>query len=648
MAAPANEIELLRAQVAALEAKVAALQAAQRPEDLEFLRSLLAALPAFVVRISPELKIRYINQLAEGFTFEEAVGSSMFDFISPDVVPTARAAAEVVLTQGVMQRFRGHGQGDHREWADYETILGPVTESDGRRGMILVAFDVSEQAQRERDLARSEEHLRVAIEATGLGLWTWDTILDRVEWSPRMCEIMGRTGGLAPDAYAEVVHPEDRALVQSSMARVLTGEEDAWTAHRIVRPDGEVRWIIPCGRVSRDEWGQPVRIVGGSLDITHIRELEERLHQAQKLESLGTLTAGVAHNFNNLLAVIRPTLDLLQDYVSEEGRPLLGDATLAADRATSVIRQLMTLAGRRRANRAGSSDLGEIATSATQMCQRRFGAEVNIELELEAGPLPILGDGTEVEQVIINLISNARDALLAARTLSPLIRVKVSLAEDVPSTVVAQERGHARVVVQDNGPGVDPSVLARLFDPFFTTKRPGEGTGLGLSISWSVVRSLGGTIECVSPPGAGTRFSVYLPLRPDSAPADPRVHEPGPEAQARRVLVVEDNASVLRVVTQTLQRAGHEVLSAASAARALEVPAEPAVHLVLLDQSLPDRRGTDIVAELRQRWPTARIALFTGEDVPDAERGQVDAVLTKPLSNQELLDAVRALGSGSS
>jgi signal transduction histidine kinase len=315
------------------------------------------------------------------------MGRSIFEFLAPEYHEVARSSISRAIEEGTVQQYLAYGQTDHRAYAVYETIVAPVTEADGSKGAILVAFDV-----------------------------------------------------------------------------------------------------------------------------TRTRELEERLKRSEKMESLGTLTAGVAHNFNNLLAVIRPTLELLQEHVDVEGRSFLEEATQATDRAASLIRQLMIFAGTRRPAEVGTCDLAELAEAAVQMCRRLVGPEVHVRFEREAGRFPIRAHGSEIEQVIVNLILNARDAFRTTGSTRGEVRVKVQRAEGASSRGSSEGGPSARVVVEDDGPGIDPNVLPRLFDPFFTTKSPGEGTGLGLAISWSVVEGLGGTIECQSRSGEGARFTVSLPL----------------------------------------------------------------------------------------------------------------------------------------
>ncbi|MET0412172.1 MAG: PAS domain S-box protein, partial [Polyangiaceae bacterium] len=333
---------------AALRRRLAELQSGEHAADARFLQSLLGALPAFVIRAGPELEIRFLNRYAAGFSPADALGKSIFDFLDPAQRSEHEQGVRAVLETGVPQRYQVRGMGDHGRLVDYETIIAPVTESDGRRGLVFVAFDVTEQAARQRALEQSQASLALAVEATGIGLWSWDSASGKLEWSERMHEIMGRVEPLDPDRYVQTaVHAEDRASVRAAMEKMNAGEASRWISHRIVREDGEVRWIIPCVSVKHDGAGNR-RLIGGNLDVTQIHALEERVRQAERMESLGTLTAGVAHNFNNLLAVIRASLDLIAAQMTDDARAAHVDAVHATDRAAEVVRQLMTFAGKRR------------------------------------------------------------------------------------------------------------------------------------------------------------------------------------------------------------------------------------------------------------------------------------------------------------
>ncbi len=639
-----SKLEALQEENAGLRSRLAQPRVAQGG-DSEFLQSLLRALPTFVVRIGPDLRISFINRLAVGFRTEDAVGRSVLDFISPEYHERVRSTVGKACRTGNVERYTVTGQGDHAGPAHYETIVAPVNEPGGERGAILVSFDTTAQVERERALIESEEQLRLAVDATGIGLWTIDLKTGRVWWNERTREIMGRDAPLPMDRYVpEAVHPEDREIVGGSMGKLQEGEDNAWTPHRIQRPDGEVRWIIPSGKVVRDAEGKAVRIVGGHLDVTSTHQLENRLREAEKMEALGTLTTGVAHNLNNLLAVIRPTLDLLEDYVRAQGRDLLTEAVRATDRASNVVRQLMTFAGKRRAARPQVVLLSKLVQEAVDLSRRSMPPNIQLYFASTLPQAMVRVDPSELSEVFANLLVNARDALLEAGTAGARIEVTVEGVRTAPGVATAAgtavaSPGLARVVVSDNGPGIEESVRRRVFDPFFTTKAPGKGTGLGLAISWSVARAAGGSMDCESSPGESTRFSVYLPLVAGAPSQRPKLETERPGSGGLRVLLVDDNEQVRAVTRRILMKGHHVVVEAATARAAVAAAEQQAFDVILLDQSLPDARGSQIVPELR-RLSGGKVLLFTGQDVDRGELREVDGLLSKPLRAKDLLDAL--------
>jgi PAS domain S-box-containing protein len=646
-----NSGQALLDENAALRRRLAELESGAVTADAEFLQSLLGALPAFVIRVGPDLDIRFLNRYAAGFSPSDALGRSVFDFLDPAQREQDARRVREVLESGVAQRYQVRGMGDHGKLVDYETIFAPVQEIDGRRGLLVVAFDVTAQVDRERALVQSQARLELAVEATGIGLWSWDSASGKSEWSERMHQIMGRAEPLDPTAYVRIaVHPDDRASVRSAIEKMQAGEHSRWISHRIVREDGDVRWIIPCVSVTRDAEGGGVRIIGGSIDVTQTHFLEERVRQAERMESLGTLTAGVAHNFNNLLAVIRASLDLIAAQVTDDARAAHADALHATDRAAEVVRQLMTFAGNRRTAEPEQRSLAELAGAAVRLCRRSFGVALPIDFETSAELPRVSCDPGELVQVLVNLLINARDAVLEARPPDPKIGVSVDIVEQLPEPLIAARsagRGRfARVVVTDNGAGMTEAVQKRVFDPFFSTKGPGRGTGLGLAMSWAVVRSLGGTIACDSAPVRGTRFSVFLPLLDvQQARSEPLAPHPV-RGSSLCVLLVDDDEFVRRVIRRVLQLACHVTIEAGSATEAVQLAERhPEVQVVLLDQSLPDGRGIQIVPALRERLPAAKVYLFTGDDVPDEELRLVEGLLAKPLSAERLLGTLAALRS---
>jgi CheY-like chemotaxis protein len=361
------------------------------------------------------------------------------------------------------------------------------------------------------------------------------------------------------------------------------------------------------------------------------------------MQALGTLTAGVAHNVNNMLAVILPTLDELESHVGTEGKALLHDASVAAQGAAEVVRQLMSFAGKRRQSHPTRVRVAEVVDSAVEICRRAITGP-SIDLRLENDQERVRCDPGELRQVVVNLIANARDALQTSSSGPPLVQMRVRLATAAPIALAERDAGgqpqYVCLSVIDNGPGIDRETQRRIFDPFFTTKGPLGGTGLGLATAWSVVTANGGTIECESSPGAGACFRVYLPVAAET-PAESSPTRPAQTtARSLCVLLVEDNEPVRRIVARILQRAGHTVIEATTAGEALQARSDAAIDAVLLDQSLPDGRGIRIVPELRQRHASVRILLFTGEDVADDDLRQVDGLISKPATGASLLRAL--------
>ena len=442
-----------------------------------------------------------------------------------------------------------------------------------------------------------------------------------------------------PAYAAEVVHPEDRARIEVAGRRVF--ETGAWTGdvHRIVRPDGTVRWMMSSGDVVRDG-DRVVRVLGCNIDITEHRELEEQMRHAQKLEATGSLTAGIAHNFNNLLAAILPALELCEPIAPDGLREVVTEATHAARRAAELISELMTFAGQRRSSSRRPEPIAVLIERAAGICRSTFDRRIALDVRVPSVPLLVACDGGAIEQVLVNLMLNARDALREVGDRGP--RVSIDVSEYAPpADAPPGAPSLVRISISDNGAGMTDEIRRRMFEPFFTTKPVGRGTGLGLSTSYAIVREHGGTIECESEPGRGTTCSVLLPRHGGRA----RVQRPqrsvvaGPNAS--HVLLIEDEAAIRKVIRRLLESVGHRVTAVGGTREALAWLSEPRdVAVVLLDRSMPDGLGETIIPDLRRQLPTARVLLFTGQDVEPEVAALADGVLAKPMTSDDLLKAV--------
>jgi CheY-like chemotaxis protein len=375
------------------------------------------------------------------------------------------------------------------------------------------------------------------------------------------------------------------------------------------------------------------------------------MRAAQKLETVGQLTAGIAHNFNNMLMGLIPNLELAAKRAPEDLAPLLRDAERSAQRAADVVRQLMTYAGSNRGVARRVEPLGELASRTALFSRTTFGPRICIEVQVHGDPAASV-DASQIEQAVLNLLINARDALSHPSVVAPTIAVTVGAVAEGAPELEGRKGDWVYVRVDDNGVGMTHATLQRMYDPFFTTKEAGKGTGLGLATTHGIVRDHGGFIACRSEPGGGTSFSLYLPgaAREGVAlDATPEARSPRPESPRprRTILVVDDDAAVRRVIALLLEDGGFDAKTAASGDAALRLLAERGererIELILLDVSMPGMPGPVLRGRLREIAPEVPVVYLTGHAY---EGSTGDVVLHKPLSGSQLVAAVDAAQAG--
>ena len=610
--------------------------------DAAFLQALLEAVPASIVLLDAQQRITYINRLRGGVSLQQAVGRPAREFVAAKDVERWQAAIDEVLRTGRPCSYlvKGSHPVSRGEFAHYEGHAVPIEAADGGRAVCIIALDVSEQVARADALQASEHKLRIAVDATGIGLWTWDISHDRVEWSDRLIEIMG-CEPMSPADYVErMVHPDDRARVREAIHDVRSGRS-VLAPHRIVRPDGEVRWLMPCGQLIHEDEAAK-QMVGGFLDVTVQRQIDAHLQKEQNLDAVGNLTAGVAHNFNNMLAIMLPALELTLSKAAAEDKSMLQDAVHAANRAAELVTQLMTFSGQRAPSPHQPIDLADVVTRAVSMCRRTFERQVQIETSIASDRPRVACDPAALEQVLVNLLINARDAISAAGRSDPRIDVELAAIDmGHPAALSGAKQRYMRLRVTDNGVGMSDVIKQRLFEPFFTTKELGKGSGLGLATSYGIVRDHGGFIAIDSEAGRGTRVDVLLSPSEQTPALEPTVAPPPRQACPKCILVVDDEPAICRIVALMLRESGHSVQSASDAASAvalLDAGLRP--DLILLDRSMPGWPVSVTLDKLRERDAAVPIVFFTGQDVPVEERALVQGVLHKPLATERLLHEV--------
>ena len=621
-----------------LRERVAQLEATAGGQVDPVMLALIAHAPAFLTVVTPEGRFVATGRVSEGFG--SVVGRSIFEFSDPRYVEVVRDALARACATRQPVAYEGIGYGENGEPDHtYAVRVIPIVDNGEVRVLVIVPLDITERVRLERSLIESEQSMRLALDAARMGLWRWDIVRDEVTWDARSLEIFGVAAAPSTrEQYMQLIHPDDRALIEPMLLEALRQGVYPTFEHRIAAgTDGESRWALSSGKVLRDASGKPTLMLGGVLDITEQKRLAERMQRAERVEALGQLTAGIAHNFNNLLAAILPNVEIALFDASDRSQQPLNAALDASLQARELVKSLMSLAGRRGAQPKGPSDPKQIAVRLDNICQLTFPKEIELLTSIDPTVGLVAMPASDLEQVLLNLLFNARDAVLEADAGRRRIQLRVDrVAENT-------ELGNVRIRVIDTGVGMTDAVRQLIFVPFFTTKPAHRGSGLGLANALSRVREAAGTLECQSSPGSGTTFTLSLPeTAPGPARESPRSVTARTEGGGETILVVDDEPLVRAVVARLLRGEGYTALEAGSATEAREVLRQhgSSVRLMLLDQSMPGESGLEAVSSLRALC-AAPIVLFTGLGIEIPEG--VAALLDKPARPVELLRTVRAI-----
>ena len=579
-------------------------------------------------------------------------GRSLWDLIRYPSDTPARLAVERALRESVPTYLTTKGTyGNY--WVETDIIPQP--------GGILVYYrdvtshSVAETARTasESKLLMTSERLRVLIDEAPIAVIALDQQLRVAHWNPsaeamlqwKSDEVLGRTLPTIP--------VEEEARFQASTQTALRGDSLRAYPARRQRKDGVIidvqLWTSPL----RDEQGAINGLMVMLIDVSANRKLEAQLRMAQKMEAVGLLAGGVAHDFNNLLTAIKGFTSLLQMTMTEgdESKEFLGEINKAADRAAALTAQLLAFS-RRQILRPEPLDLNARIHELERMLRLLLREDGNLTLELDANLSRVLADPGQIEQVILNLIVNARDAIRHREGGQVTIRTSnAELTNEFQAWGVSDAPGqYVRLDVSDNGVGMDRATQARIFDPFFTTKEPGQGTGLGLATVFGIVKQSDGYVWVKSAPAEGSTFSVYLPRAkgaprtsgPSGRTSGPLVRKTG--AAGERILLVEDESSVRRVARRVLELQGYQVVEAADGATALALAAEQECDLLLTDVMMPNMPGPVLADEMRRQQPDIAILFISGHSEEVLREGLLDPstpFLRKPFTPSELAQKVR-------
>jgi PAS domain S-box-containing protein len=624
--------------------------------------ALNAAASAFVIA-DPDGAILWVNpaftRLTQ-YTLEEAVGKNPRELLRSGQHDAAFYADlwETVLRgdtwQGQLINRRKDGSLYHEE-----QTIAPVRDVAGRiTHFVSVKQDISARLETERALRDSQRRLQQAVSAGGIGLWEWNLLDDSVAYSDEWCAQVGCTRdeltGTVEDALLRL-HPDDAERARRAFADPVTFFEPSATLEcRLRHADGAYRWMVCTASLYRDAEGVPRRVLGTNVDITDVKRLQEEFQQAQKMESVGRLAGGVAHDFNNLLSIIGGYAEIVMEHLRDDEvlRRDVEQIKRASDRAASLTRQLLAFS-RRQVLQPVVVNVNQVITDAEKMLRRMIGEDIAIEVRLAPDLGPVLADPGQIEQVLMNLAVNARDAMpTGGNLLLETAETEVEPGGTVGAGGLPPGR-YVRIRVRDSGAGMDAHTLEHLFDPFFTTKEQGKGTGLGLAVVYGVVKQSGGEVRVESSPGEGSTFDVYIPVHTgqESSPAA-RTASDGPLHGDETILVVEDEEVLRKLAQRVLSAAGYSVIAAASGneARAM-LDAHPGpVSLLLTDVVMPEMGGRAIAESLLETNPGIKVLYMSGytDDVL-SRHGVLEEglhLLNKPFTPVRLLRSVREVLDG--
>ncbi len=651
--------------------------------SVEKYRTILYSIGDAVITTDHQHLVQQMNPIAEnltGWSEAEAMGhplEDVFHIINEEIRVPVENPAKKVLRDGKIVGLANHTVLIARNGKEYHiTDSGaPIRDEQGNIiGVVLVFRDQSAERIAQKALVESERRLSTLMDnLPGMAYRCRMDSYWTMEFISQGC--IALTGYQVADlidnarmSFFDLIHPEDRQYVWDTVVKSVDQRGTYTLEYRITTADGVEKWVWERGCAVRNQEGAVEALEGFIHDITERKQaaaeqskLQDQLNQSQKIEAIGQLAGGVAHDFNNMLSVIIGNAELADEQL-DPSSPLhvkLGEILKAGKHSASLVKQLLGFA-RKQNIKPRKLDLNDTISGLCDMLRRLIGEMITLEWVPDAHLWPVLMDPSQVDQILINLTVNASDAITGAGTIT-VTTSNVSHGKPSEGTLAEAPYGeYVLISVSDNGCGMDAVTQSHIFEPFFTTKPHGFGTGLGLSTVYGIVKQNNGFIRVNSQPGQGSCFKIYLPrYRPTketeaevlykfvAAEPSKRGPDPAPPPEPKTILLVEDESSVLSLTQTLLKKIGHTVISANGPKEAIQLARDYAgdIHLLLTDVVMPEMSGRDLWQNLVKEHPKLKVLFMSGYTANIiAHHGMIDTnihFLQKPFTKEDLTAKVR-------
>jgi len=596
-----------------------------------------------IVDVNPFL-VRFL-----GYAYQDFIGKELYEIgLLKDEAANQAAFRELQTTGYIRYDDLPLETKDGRR-VDVEFVSNLYQEGDQQIIQCNIR-DISARKHADTALRQSEERFKLVARAVSDVLWDWNLVTNNRWWSEGFFTTFGYSvGEIEPgiESWENRIHPDESRRVIDSIRHAIGAGAESWTGeYRFLRKDGDYSFVRDSGHILRDADGKGIRMVGGIRDLTEQKKMEEQHLRTQRMESIGALAGGIAHDLNNVLAPIMMSIELLKfDSANEPDRDsVLDTIQISCRRGADLVHQVLAFARGLEGQRI-TIRLQHLIDDLKGIIGETFPRNIKIVFQVAKDLWPIIGDPTQLHQVLLNLAVNARDAMPHGGNLT-LTAANVTLDTQYIGTSREVRAGrYILLQVSDNGLGIPQGIRERIFEPFFTTKEVGKGTGFGLATVQAIVKSHNGFLNVDSEVGRGTIFKVYLPadlvLRPATTPP---FQADLPHGRDELVLVVDDEASIRDITRRTLEAFDYRVITASEGAEALSLYSkhEQKISLVITDMMMPIMDGAETVTALKRITPSLKIIVVSGLEVTDklSEFGVYD-FLPKPFSALSLLRLVR-------